>query len=86
MLLRIVQCFNDAVNVFFFKQSADRAGVDALAALHAVDVVEALIKDRCDLGVEAAVNKAQNAQALNLLAGFNAASAQHALGRVADDP
>ena len=86
MLLRIVQRFDDTVNVFFFKQSSDRAGVDALAALHTVDVVEALVKDRRDLRVEAAVDKAQNAQTLNLLAGLDAASAQHALGRVADDP
>jgi len=84
-LVGIIQRHDDIVDVLALMQSADRAVQNALAALHAVDVREAAVVDRTDDGLEAAVDVAENAQSLDLLAGIDAASAQHALRGVADN-
>ena len=66
-------------------QSTDRTCRHALAALHAVDFCELRIKDRTDFGLETTIHKTENADALDLLAGLDAALAEHALRCIADD-
>ena len=84
-LIRIIDCLNDFVDALLLCQSTDRTCCHALSALHAVDCVESCVIDRADLGLETAVHKAENTDALDLLTGLYAALAEHALGCIADD-
>ena len=84
-LLRVGERIPDLVRVVALAQRADRAGVDALAAEHAVRLQHGLSERRGDHGLKAAVHRADRADLLHIAADGHAAAAQDALVRVADD-
>ena len=83
-VLALAERFVDLTDLGLLHESAGRADAHALAALDARRVRKASVLGRGDKGLEASVLKAQDAEAVRVLASRDAAAAEDALGCVAD--
>ena len=84
-VIRVRQQIPDFLGAVLFVQGAGRAGGNALSAVDAGHVIQALSPGALDLGLESAVHRADNSDCLGIDTGGHTAAAQDALVVVADD-
>ena len=63
-------------------QGGHRTSLNALAAVHAVDVAHAKVKCGANFGVKTAMGERQNAQALYLITGADTTPAEDTFARI----
>ena len=84
-LLRIVEGFDDPVQIALDRQRTHRTGLYALAAAYADGVADGLVEGRGDHRVKAPVNRRQRAHRLDLIADVFAPAAHNAFIRIPDN-